>query len=213
MIGFVIKDLLVLRKTVKLYLLILAFYLALTVAGLFDSNMVPGFAVMFTMMLPISSFAYDELARWEKYGASLPAGRRGMVGGKYLLVVLLGAAAVAMIGVAALLMTLFSDRAQAGLMLQTGVVLTCAGTLINCVLLPLLFRFGAEKGRLFMMGIFVVLFLGGVSVVKLLSAGRLSLPEQLPFPWLMGLAALAALGLLTYLSYRISLGIYAKKEL
>ena len=37
------------------------------------------------LFLPMSSIGYDDQARWEKFAVATPAGRRGVVAGKYLL--------------------------------------------------------------------------------------------------------------------------------
>ena len=48
------------------------------------------------MVLPISSFSYDEAAKWDRYAAVLPVGRTAVVKARYLflLLVLLAAAAI-----------------------------------------------------------------------------------------------------------------------
>lgn len=211
MIGLVLKDLLVLRKTAKLYIAMLSFYLVLALAGVFSHAMLTGFVALFTMMLPISSFAYDELARWDKYAAALPVSRRGIVGSKYLLALLLGAIAGALILISSGLFWLLKDTAP-GEVLLTGLACVAAGLLMNSILLPLLFKFGAEKGRLLTMAVLAVIFLLGFGGGKLL--GYHEFPEMPPclktlFPLILAGVLILAL----FVSYQVSLGIYRKKEL
>lgn len=211
MIGLVLKDLLVLRKTAKLYIAMLSFYLVLALAGVFSHAMLTGFVALFTMMLPISSFAYDELARWDKYAAALPVRRRGIVGSKYLLALLLGAIAGALILISSGLFWLLKDTAP-GEVLLTGLACVAAGLLMNSILLPLLFKFGAEKGRLLTMAVLAVIFLLGFGGGKLL--GYHEFPEMPPclktlFPLILAGVLILAL----FVSYQVSLGIYRKKEL
>lgn len=63
--GLVLKDLLVLRKTAMLYLVI---ELILLTASLFNPAM-QMFAILYfiilAMMLPVTALAYDERAGWE----------------------------------------------------------------------------------------------------------------------------------------------------
>jgi len=210
-IGLVLKDLLVLRKTAKLYIAMLSFYLVLALAGVFSHAMLTGFVALFTMMLPISSFAYDELARWDKYAAALPVRRRGIVGSKYLLALLLGAIAGALILISSGLFWLLKDTAP-GEVLLTGLACVAAGLLMNSILLPLLFKFGAEKGRLLTMAVLAVIFLLGFGGGKLL--GYHEFPEMPPclktlFPLILAGVLILAL----FVSYQVSLGIYRKKEL
>lgn len=211
MSGLLLKDILVLRKAVKIYLAMLVFYLVLTISGAFDISMVTGFVALFIMMLPLSSFAYDELARWDKYAAALPAGRRGVVAAKYLLVFLLGAVAEVLIAVMAVILLLLKKTAPGETML-TGLACVGVGLLINSILLPLLFKFGAEKGRLFTMAVMAVAFLIGFGGAKLLGFSG-QMPE-LPCPDLVFIAALlVVVALAVFVSYRISLGIYGNKDL
>lgn len=210
MIGLVVKDLLVLRKPAKLYLVMLAFYVALSVAGAFDNAMVVGFVCLFTLMLPISSFSYDELARWDKYAAALPVSRRGVVGSKYLLALILGCIAELLIVATALVLALLKNAAP-GEVLLTGLACVGVGLLMNSILLPLLFQFGAEKGRLLTMAVLAVLFLLGFGGAKLLGADGLpTVPSYVEavFPPVMA----GAVSLVLYVSYRVSLIIYNKKE-
>ena len=65
MIGFVYKDLLVLRRQVLLYLFFVGVYAALVVSGVFGPYILPALLVVIGLMLPMSSMSYDDLARWD----------------------------------------------------------------------------------------------------------------------------------------------------
>ena len=95
MTGLMIKDALVMRKTLRLYALFLLFYSGLAVLGVFPMSMALAMVEVIVMVLPISSFSYDEAAKWDRYAAVLPVGRTAVVKARYLflLLVLLAAAA------------------------------------------------------------------------------------------------------------------------
>lgn len=209
MIGLLIKDLLVLRKTMRLYLAMLVFYLVLTVSGAFDYSMLTGFVSLFTMMLPISSFAYDELARWEKYAAALPVGRRGIVGSKYLFAIAMGGIAEALVAVMAVILMII-QQVQPVEILVTGLVCVGIGLLMNSILLPLLFKLGAEKGRTLTMGIFALLFLIGFFAAKLAKGNpfHAAVPSAVIA---VGFTALVVLSLVA--SYYTSIKIFENKDL
>lgn len=82
--GLLQKDLYVMLGQGRTYLVLVAFYLVLTLVGAFDASFFSGFIVLVMTMLPMSTFTYDDLARWPKFAAATPAGRRGVVQGKYL---------------------------------------------------------------------------------------------------------------------------------
>ena len=79
MTGLMLKDLLVMRKTLKTYALFLAFYAALAAAGALPLAAVTAMVQIIIMMLPIAAFSYDELAKWDRYVLTLPLGRRTVV--------------------------------------------------------------------------------------------------------------------------------------
>ena len=100
MTGLIWKDFMVSKRTVKAYLGIMIFYAALTVMGMFSVTFVTAFVSVMLIMLPISAFAYDEQAKWDRYAMSLPMGRSRVVGARYLftLLIVLGSLAFAQIG-------------------------------------------------------------------------------------------------------------------
>lgn len=55
MIGLVWKDLLILRKTLKTYILFLAFYLLLAVLDIFPVSTITAVTQLIIMMLPLSA--------------------------------------------------------------------------------------------------------------------------------------------------------------
>jgi hypothetical protein len=171
--------------------------------------MVIGFVCLFCMMLPVSSFAYDEAARWDKYAAAFPAGRRGVVAAKYLLVLCSGALGLALTAVLSLPLQILR-RGDLGEMLLTGAICVSVGLLMNSILLPMLFKLGAERGRVLMMAVYGVIFLAIVAGAKFLGEDwRLAPPPLLPIA--AGLVVCTALAVTA--SYRLSLNIFEKKEL
>ena len=83
------------------------------------------------------------------------------------------------------------------------------GILLNAVMLPLMFKFGVQKGRLYLALVLAILFgafLGGVAAL----ASAVQEPSVLILP----LAAIPAGGLLALVpSYFLSLRIFRKKDL
>lgn len=213
MTGLVYKDLIVLKKQLRYYLVFLVIYGGMTVAGM-GPGILGAVICIVGMILPMSSIAYDEQARWDKYAASTPAGRAGIVGGKYLftLVVLGGMTALVLLCMAGLRL---AGLVQEGMAELVFTALGCAGAalFINAITLPLMLKFGAEKSRTISMGLFVVIF--GVSAL-----GAMALKNQVALPappmWLLNalpvVLAILAVGSFA-VSYCVSRAIYANKEL
>lgn len=215
--GLLQKDLYVMMGQSRTYLVLVLFYLILTLVGTFNASFFSGFIVLVMTMLPMSTFTYDDLARWPKFAASTPAGRRGVVQGKYLFALCtLAAAAVMLLVMDLLYCVVRGGFSQLPDMLVAGAACAVVGLFMDLILIPILFKFGAEKGRFVMMAVWVVVFLVFFGALNLLAErpGGLS---SLPIPgWLAASAPVIALGALAVavvLSYSASLRIFAKKEL
>ena len=213
MIGLFYKDLMVQRRQLGYYLVIMVVYAALVAAKVQTTAIMGALVVLVGMIVPMTSFSYDDLARWDKYAAATPAGRRGIVSGKYLLalaVLLLASAAALLVQIALVLLGLAGGSvAEQGL-----IVLACAGVgvFINAVMLPIFIKFGAEKSRLVAIVLFVVFFGGGMLLGTMLDRG-VTLP--VPPAWLLrALPVLLALLLIgaVAISYCIAQAICARKE-
>lgn len=212
MIGMVCKDFLVLRRQLWYYLFFIVLYTALVVAKVFPSGILPVMVALIGLFLPMSSIGYDDQARWEKFAVATPAGRRGVVAGKYLFAILSIAAASALVlALMALLHALDLLEGDAAELPFTLPVCVGLSLLFNAFLLPLLLKFGAEKSRVISILIFLLIF-GGAMLIRHLSGGT---DLTLRLPALQGRALPATLLLLSAaalaVSYLVSLRIYARK--
>lgn len=210
MSGLVLKDMLVLRKSLKTYVLFLAFYVIMAVVGMFSIAFITAFVQIMVIILPMSSFAYDEQAKWDRYAAVLPLSRRAMVRARYLFVILmiLVAAAFALLSCVILSITQAEPVAEN---LATGLTALSMGLLAVDLTLPLSYKLGPERARPYL---YAIIF---IPVILLVLAGQMG--------WLKGLSDLpeeTALALFSVLpliplaglpvSYLISCRVVEKKE-
>ena len=215
MIGLITKDFLVMRKALKSYVLLMGIYIILAYLDFFDYSFIITFIQMVLAVMPISAFAYDEQAKWDRYAMSLPLGRRGVVGARYLFVLglTLFTVAAGLAGTALLYLVHQADPLE---MFVTLMVSTTIGLLIPTILLPLSYKLGAERARPYL---YAIIFIPIIAVVLLVKAGVLDMSVlkgmDLLAPTalaggavLLPLAGLAALGV----SYLISCRIAAGKE-
>ena len=141
MIGLVWKDILVMRKTLRAYALFLAFYFILGVMGAFDISMVTAMLQVILLMLPISAFSYDELAKWNRYAMTFPLGRRAVVGARYLFCLLTALFASAC-GLLICVFTSLMGRSQLEENLAAVLVSLGVGLIIVDIMLPLCYKLG-----------------------------------------------------------------------
>lgn len=210
MTGLVLKDILVLRKSLRTYLLFLIFYFIMALLDLFSIAFITAFVQVIVMILPMSSFAYDEQAKWDRYAMTLPLGRRAVVGAKYIFVVLmiLVAAAFALLSCVALSITT-AESVEENLL--SGVASLSVGLLAVELTLPLNYKLGAERARPFL---FAIIFIPVILFVLAARAGWLDGLDQLSPDVVLPLLCLIPLLLLLGLpvSYLVSCRIVEQKE-
>ena len=216
MTGLIWKDFMVSKRTVKAYLGIMIFYAALTVMGMFSVTFVTAFVSVMLIMLPISAFAYDEQAKWDRYAMSLPMGRSRVVGARYLftLLIVLVSLAFALLSGVAVAVTGKGDLME---VLVSALTTLAAGLLIADVLLPLCYKVGPERARPYLyalvfipaLGLFLVYRMGIHIDTSWLD--RLAQSSPAAVLGLFSLPLLAALAL-TFASYLISCRVAAGKE-
>lgn len=215
MCGFLERDLTLLLPSMKFYGILIAVFTLIGLASRSTSDFAGLYLLLFPTVGLMSLFSYDEMNHWQGYAAAAPHGRRAMVDARYLLT----AGLSAVVFVLRFLLNLL-DRGNvfaydffypAGFFLQNALVFLAAFLLYGAVVLPLLFRFGAAKGRLFgiLAGVLAaVISIGGMVLSTAVGAEVLAaLPALLPT-----LLPLAAAGLFA-LSWLLSRRIMAKREL
>ena len=164
--GMIYKDFLVQRKQLGYYGVFFLVYTLLAVTDVMPPAIMYTMTVLIGMMVPMASFSYDDLARWNKYAAATPAGRRGIVAGKYVfsLLSVLAAAVLSALLLAALVLLKPElgplDEGLIGLLICVLITMV-----IDAVMLPVLVKFGAEKSRLISILLFVAIF-GGILLLE-----------------------------------------------
>ena len=212
MSGLIVKDFLILRKTLRSYLLILAIYVAVAFLGYWPDSFVGGFMMVMVAMLPMNVFAYDKQAKWDVYGLSLPVGRTKTVAARYLAVLIMFAASAVLTTVLGVALNIAGRMEEYLLSCAICVVIAM---LINAVMLPLLYKFGPERARIMLFGVMGVIAL--VAVVFLIPLGGLEWLKSLDAPTLEQIAAvpvaavIAGLALLV-LSFLLSRHFYGAKD-
>ena len=211
MMGLVKKDFYLAVGLARSYLIVAAIFLVLSLAGIYEFSFLSSFMSLLCIMLPVNVFSYDEQAKWDKYAAALPGGRRAVVQARYVFTLIVSAGAVVLggaVGAAACLLDPTAGETLWEMVLSTAAG-GSVGILLNAVMLPLMFKFGVQKGRLYLALVLAILFgafLGGVAAL----ASAVQEPSVLILP----LAAIPAAGLLALVpSYFLSLRIFRKKDL
>ena len=198
------KDLYTTVGSLRMIFLIMAIFAVVTV---FAEN--TGFYVPYLVVLPSTLGStlinLDTREKWDRFALTLPVSRRTVIGARYvfmLLLVLFGTAT----GAACFALRTVRGFESGGI-IEAVAVCMAAGLTVPSVLLPVAYKFGADKGR------YIVIFLIMGLMIGLMSlAGEnfdlSGLPLRVP-AWTLPLAAAG----LFALSWAVSVRIYEKKEI
>ena len=215
MTGLILKDFFLMRKGLKSYLLIMVLYAVMAWLDILNFGFIITFVQVMLMVLPISAFAYDEQAKWDRYAMSLPVGRKKVVGARYLFVLGLALCTTAL-GLAGCAVLALMQREDPVEMLLTLEVSAALGLLVPAIMLPLSYKLGAERARPYL---YAIIFIPTIAFVLLAKADVIdfsalnSLEALSPTVIVGGAALLPAVGLVGLaVSYLISCRVAAGKE-
>ena len=199
MSALLLKDYYVIFRQMRIFLLLILVFSC--IPGTFYST----FAVVYASMLPYTALAYDERSKWDQLAAMMPYSDRDIVLSKYVfgwIGVAIAAAATFVIQ-SVLAFVWLSD--VTGPSVPVILLSVCVAVCILDITLPLMFRFGVEKGRLVM---FLIIFLvcasaGGIATIDQSGGPDFGLQTELP--------VIAAL-LMTGISIPLSVRLYGRRS-
>ena len=210
MLGFIKKDLLMIKSNIKILAILLLIYVVMAFQGQMDlSFLLPFMSVMIMM----STFSYDSYNKWDAYAISLPDGRKNSVKAKYLATIIL--IIVTTIIITALSFTI--SYAKTKIIDFEKITGTIFGSLFATILLqsfiyPAMYKFGPEKARIGLMTIiFCVAIIGGFITQYVDFSSIINILNFIEEYWII--VFLITMILMLYISYKISERIYFKKEI
>lgn len=202
--GLLIKDLYTLAKQLKIFILMIVVF---TCIPQFSFS---GFAVIYSVMLPISALAYDERSKWNYLAAMMPYSAKDVVLCKYLLGYIMLFTAALLSAAALLCFGLFGKVPVSAETFIQLFLIACIAIILQAVNLPFMFKMGVEKGRLVFFALMAILVLGGTiygsKLIGWLSSIRI---DMLP----LSIGVLFLTFLVNTISIAVSINIYKRVEL
>jgi len=163
MIGLLLKDYYTLIKQAKLFILFILVF------AILPGMSMTSFAIIYASMLPITAIAYDERAKWDSLAVMMPYTPKQIVFSKYVLgYVCIVAAAIFAIGIKAVT-GIVQHTATTSETYFSILLMACVALLILAVNLPIIFKFGVEKGRIAFILIIVLVALAGMALIEKVS--------------------------------------------
>ena len=207
--SFILKDIISLKGYSKTLAIIIAFFTIVTFTN-DEPSFLSGMIILLMSMLPITSFSYDQHAKWDLFSQTLPISRKQSVLGKYALGVIaigIGVLLATVLNVAvALLKSLELDLLY---LVEGNGLIALVALLYISILLPLVYRFGVEKSRMLMI---VVLAIPSVIAIGLSKAGIIFTTFDEIAPAILFVGGFIFVVCAMLISYVTSVRIYMHKD-
>ena len=154
--GLLLKDIFTLEKQMRVLLIVIAGFTLIPVSFMIN------FTMVYALIIPISSFGYDERTKWDRLMRMMPIPERSIILSKYVL----GYSFVGLISVIMLIAQFgyhafgYRDLTLASYpdFLVNVIFMVFMALIGYAVLMPIFFKFGMEKGRLVSGAVFAVSF-------------------------------------------------------
>ncbi len=148
--GLLLKDFYFLFKQMKFFLLLVLIF---AVLPQLSSS---GFAILYAALLPVTALGYDQRSKWDQFQLMLPCPVRDIVLEKYLFGGLLILVTALISGCAKSIATALDPNVVTGAVFPQLFFICCIAVIFLCMNLPVMFKFGVEKGRLFFIALVVI---------------------------------------------------------
>lgn len=215
--GLIIKDFMNIKsyKSTMIYLVII--FLITSVINNQVSTILPIMIILIFGMIGINSFSYDSFSKSDKYILSFPVSKKDMVKARYIYILLMTFIGAIIGPVLAILVHFFKTKAFEGI---NEILMTTVGALLGMLVLqivqvPIMYKFGAEKGRIIQM-VSIILVMTTVSGITalLIKISPYTLDDFLVMLKDYGCLLLTIIiGTLYCVSYKVSCKIFLKKEI
>ena len=204
--GLIKKDFYIIKQNMKYILLFLAVFGIIALEG---DNILYFIPVFLITMIFITTFSYDDYNNWDAYAVTLPNGRKNVVKSKYIASITLTVFATLITYILSVIIGVINGNLDLSNM--TSLILSglFSVVLIQAIMYPLIFKFGAEKGRIWL---FVGVFLS-VTIISIIFK-NISIPASIItfFSNYYVILLLSFIVVAMTISYIVSKKIYSKKE-
>ena len=206
--GLLLKDFYMAAHYCRSYLLLVIVFAGVSIFS--DNLFLLFYPVILLAVIPVNLLSYDEKSRWTVYADCLPVSRKKMVDVKYIVMMIFLVVTVTAFSVTHLIYVLAFGKGDLAEWMTMIVVILSTGMVSPAMMLPVLFKFGVEKGRMvyFVVVIMVCVVCGGLGAS--LQAGEIVV-GQIGF-WRMPVILAAAL-LILGVSWILSRRFYENREL
>jgi len=214
--GLILKDFYNLKKYGRQITKILGVFLIFGI--MMKSSLYICFMIMlYGTMTIITAMSYDEKAGFDKFALSMPIKREDLVKSKYAVWLIIMFSALLVSFVTGLVINLFVGGNYIEMIISMLAVESVYIILFSIVI-PIFFKFGVEKGRMYMMAVFIIPSILGAVAAGVINKAGISINENQINQiiendmYLIIAGAVIFVILAVYVSFRVSVRIILKKE-
>jgi len=206
--GLLLKDLYMMKKYCKSYLIIAVVFIGVSFAGS-ENTFFIFYPCLLCGMIPVNLLGYDERSRWLQYSETMPYTKSQIVSGKYLIGLGTQVAMLLITGIAQAIRMRMNGTFVFGDYLVLMVLLLIMSLLASSITLPFMFKLGVEKGRMAYYIMIGIVCAGSIIASNLLIGESFS---EIKMNWILPIICLAGIGIYA-LSWYLSVVFYKKREL
>lgn len=213
--SLVLKDLFNIGHNAKSMLFILVAFAAAFIPFSGVEGYIFECAILCSMMI-VTTFSFDDNSKWTRYAMIMPVSKKELVGRKFIVLAIfcaVGSLFGLVVGSIGGLITnkITLDLVGIGELLFLDLISWVIALIFGSMSIPLVFKFGAERGRVLLVVSFLIPAGICFGIYQLLTTLGIELTDQLVFI-LLCCSPLLALAW-CYVMYQISYRIFAKQEL
>lgn len=215
--GLIIKDLCVIKNQMRSLLLILVFFVFISIINK-DATFILFLVPFYMIMILITTFSYDEFNKWECYCNSLPLSRKEIVKAKYLLFNATSLIVLVLGILASIIVPNFIENTTFESIYASIIGVAFGICLVISLLIPFYYKFGSNKGRimLFLTITILALIIGIITSLDIFNnvelMNMINSLNNLSIGMFTLLLIIVTVIIMT-ISYYISVRIYNNKEL
>lgn len=216
MVGLLIKDMRLFLGQKNIYVAVLVFSAIMALTGQ-DVFFIISYCTMLCTFFTISTVSYDEFNHGYAFLFTMPITRKSYALEKYLFGALMGGSVWFVTMILGFLYSSVTDPAfEATEWLVGGVWILLVMAIMLCVMLPLQIKFGADKSRVALFGLVIIIVAGSSFFMKIVQNTDLPKPDITWMTeismgiWLLTGAAVTAIAVV--ISILISIKILENKQ-
>lgn len=206
--GLILKDIYMIGKYCKYYLLVAFIFIAASFVSI-DNMFFVFYPCLLCGMIPVTLLGYDERSRWMQYSGVLPYTKEQIVSSKYVIGIFVEAAVIFAIAVTQAIRMNMSGTFVLKEYVMIILVVFIMSTFASSISLPFIFKSGVEKGRISYYVMIAVVCTGGFFASNMFSTG---LHTDISLDMILIALGVIVIGVYAF-SWHMSIVFFKKREI